>query len=296
MDNTKALQQLLKVFDTSKIVTPEDIQAVLAGIVTILTNNKKSVDALNASNKSVVDQALAFVKDQLAKQQKESTDALNQSAKTTQVKLDQTLAQAQQLVADAKAAMPQDGKNADPADVVHLVMEQIKLPEQKDVILDDGEAIVAKINQNPTDDDDCKIDASHIKNLPVGRNGAMLHGGFRNLTVYDESTILTKAAQFIKFAGAGVQATLSNGMVVVTITGSAGNESNGEVLTPVDSSHFTFAHAPATGGVRNVWRRETGQLLTPTTDYTISGSTLTATSPQVDGDGNAFTLISNYTY
>jgi hypothetical protein len=59
-----------------------------------------------------------------------------------------------------------DGHNPDPSEIVPLVLEQIKLPEYKETVLDGGEQIVAKINELPTDDEDLKIDAKHIKGLP----------------------------------------------------------------------------------------------------------------------------------
>lgn len=191
----------------------------------------------------------------------------------------------------------QDGKDAslNPLDVVPLVLEQ--LPPVKDVILDSGEQIVDKINALPTNDEEKKIDALHIKNLPkeVQKHTFAVQ---RNLAWFDETTLVVDNPTQIKFQGAGVQISQdSTGALIVTISGSAGNESNGEILTDTgDHTNFTFAHIPSIGGVRNVWIKETGQLLTVTSDYTIAGSTLTATRIMQDGDGNNFTLISNYTY
>jgi hypothetical protein len=58
-----------------------------------------------------------------------------------------------------------NGVNPDPTEIVPLVLEQIKLPEYKETVLDNGEQIVQKINDLPTDNDDFKIDVSHIKGL-----------------------------------------------------------------------------------------------------------------------------------
>lgn len=162
---------------------------------------------------------------------------------------------------------------------------------------DTAEQIVEKLETLKGDD---RLDASAIKNLPEAKQTTIFGGGGggNSLAVYDEATLLTKIARTIKFVGAGVQATVTSGNVItVTISGSASSESNGETLT--DSGNhktFTFANAPSSGGVRNVWIKQTGQLLTPTTDYSVAGSTLTAVNTQVDGNGTAYTLISNYTY
>src|SRR6185312_6909200 len=124
----------------------------------------------------------------------------------------------------------------------------------------------------PTDEPEAQIDASHIKNLPkqIAQHSFAVQ---RNIAWFDETTLLIDNPTKVKFVGAGVAATVdSEGSLIVTITGSASSESNGETLTDSgDHTSFTFAHAPATGGVRNVWIKETGQLLTPTSDYTISG-------------------------
>ncbi len=196
-----------------------------------------------------------------------------------------------------------DGKDGESPSVEDVVTQVIPLiPEPKDGLpgkdgsSDTAAQIVEKLESL---EDDNRLDASAIKNLPEAKHTTIFGGSpDRRIAAYDETTLLTKIVSAIKFAGAGVQATVDkSGVVTVTITGSASSESNGETLTDSgDHTSFTFAHAPSTGGVRNVWRKESGQLLTPTTDYTIAGSTLTATSAQIDGDGNAFTLISNYTY
>lgn len=300
MDNLQQLTKLAKVINTDKIITQEEIQQVIQVIVGVLANNKKEVISLNEETKILINQLYdRIVKDQVSLEGKiksELSDTQDAITSENDAKLAKFLQEARMLLNEARAAMPQDGKDADPADVVPLVIEQIKLPETF-VLQGKGEQIVAEINDLPTEDDELKIDAKHIKNLPkeVQKHSFAVQ---RNLAWYDESTLLIENPTKIKFAGAGVQATVdSEGAVLVTITGSAGSESNGETLT--DSGNhisFTFAHTPSSGGVRNVWIKETGQLLTPTTDYTISGSTLTATRAQVDGDGNAFTLIANYTY
>jgi hypothetical protein len=169
----------------------------------------------------------------------------------------------------------------------------------KDGNPDTPEQILAKLHSLPPEEQ-YQIDASHIKGLPESKNYHMFGGSTsRIVTVKDEGTVISKLLRSLNFVGSGVQATSDHsGNITITISGgTAASESNGETLT--DSGNhttFTFAHAPQAGGVRNVWQKETGQLLTPTADYTVAGSTLTATSAQVDGNGNPFTLIANYTY
>lgn len=57
-----------------------------------------------------------------------------------------------------------DGVSPEATAIVPLVLEQIKLPETQELILDDGPQIVDKINE--LDQDGPQIDAKHISNLP----------------------------------------------------------------------------------------------------------------------------------
>jgi hypothetical protein len=165
-DNLKSLQGLLKVFNTDRIVSPDDVTAVLAGIAKLLANFKKNNDKLSAANKAQVDSLVA----QVAEAQTKLEQELRQHVQNSQSKLAtdvqthtaQMLHKAQSLVAEAKAAMPRDGRDADPAAVVPLVLEQIKLPENKQYVLS-GEDILNALDQLP---DEARIDAKRIKNLP----------------------------------------------------------------------------------------------------------------------------------
>lgn len=179
-------------------------------------------------------------------------------------------------------------KQADEILIVDRVLSKIP---KKEIL---GQEIVTKINAEPLEESR-QIDFSHIKNAPKSSN--VVTRIANPVAVFDEGTLITDFIKELSFAGAGVQVALVDGRVVVTITGSSSSESNNETLTDSgDHTTFTFANAPASGGVRNVWVKETGQLLTVTSDYSVSGTTLTATRSMTDGDGNAFTLISNYTF
>lgn len=139
-----------------------------------------------------------------------------------------------------------------------------------------------------------RLDAKAIKNLPKYVDKTII-AHQHNIAWFDEQTLVINNPTQVKFAGAGVQVTQEavTGALLVTISGGAGaNESNNETLTNTgDNTNFTFANTPQAGGVRNVWIAQTGQLLTTTTDYTVSGATLTLTTPNA-----GVTLIANYTY
>ena len=282
-DKLKKLQTIL---DTLKedTVSSTQLAALLAPIITVVQKAVADTTAV-----AVASQEMA------ATAQKTFQDGLNELKGQIDITNANLSTQTQAVLVKAIAALDQvqsievkDGEPGQPGP------QGLPGPAGSP---DTPEQIWEKLNQLP---DDYQLDAKRIKDLPQPRNYNMFGGSTsRVVTVKDEGTTISKLLRSLNFVGSGVQATTDqNGNITVTITGgAAANESNGETLT--DSGNhttFTFAHAPKAGGVRNVWQKETGQLLTPTADYTVSGSTLTSTYPQLDANGIPYTLISNYTY
>lgn len=70
------------------------------------------------------------------------------------------------------------------------------------------------------------IDFSVLKNIPdnLGGRNTPGGGGGQNITVLDETTVLTSVLQQLQFVGAGVTAvSISDGVIVVTIPGGGGS-------------------------------------------------------------------------
>jgi hypothetical protein len=55
MENIKQLQKLAEVFDTDKIITSDEIEQVLKGILVIMNSFKKDNQTLNKETKEVVE-------------------------------------------------------------------------------------------------------------------------------------------------------------------------------------------------------------------------------------------------
>ncbi len=176
-DNLKALQTLAKKFSVDNIVTQDAVEEILKGILSIIVSYKKSNEKLNSDTIQVVDQLYNKIlreQDQLEKSLSNNVDD----------KLESTLNQVKNLVAEFEKIRPKNGENGLDADeevIVSKVLEQIKLPEYEVYSLEEkGEDMVKEINALPTDEDEYKIDASHIKNLPESK-GNFNGGGWRNL-------------------------------------------------------------------------------------------------------------------
>lgn len=180
MENIKQLQKLAEVFDTDKIITSDEIEQVLKGILVIMNSFKKDNQTLNKETKEVVEILLDRVLTENAKLKetvnRETSDQKEDFAK--QVK------ELKDLVSKVQTIKPidgVDGKDADEEKIVEDVLAKIKLPEYEVYTLEEkGEDIVAEINALPLEDE-YKIDASHIKNLPESKGGTFNGGGWRNL-------------------------------------------------------------------------------------------------------------------
>ena len=171
-ENTlKNLNNLTRILGADRLLTPEDVTAIKEVIVSILANNKKEIEGLTEEAREVINGVLNKIKDEhdtylkntekMAQEVKsDSTDAINK-AKEAMKEFEAVKA----LCKEVMENKPKDGEDADEEKIVADVLAQIKLPEYKEVMLDDGGQIVDKINALPVNEEN-QIDASHIKNLP----------------------------------------------------------------------------------------------------------------------------------
>jgi len=168
-ENTlKNLNNLTRMLGADRLLTSEDVLAIKEAIIGILANNKKEVEGLTQETKVTVEAVLNKILDEhdtylkntekMAHEVKYSTtDAVKKAMEETET--------VKRLCKEVMESKPKDGEDADEEKIVADVLAQIKLPEYKEVILDDGGQIVDKINSLPVNEEN-QIDASHIKNLP----------------------------------------------------------------------------------------------------------------------------------
>lgn len=200
------LEKIISVFDHDKIIGKKEVEQVLEGITTILESFKKKSEADAKEMRDLVEEKVKEISDHhnsIVTETKESN-----SKTTTELKdeiasmLINGTGELRGMIERFMELRPKDGEPGLPADkeeIVQSVLEQIKLPEQKEVILDDGETIVEKINAISTEGDDAdeyKIDWEHIKGAPkksdvmqyVG-GGPGIHGitsANANITITDD--------------------------------------------------------------------------------------------------------------
>jgi len=197
MENLEQLKKLGQIFNSDKIVTQDEVEQVLNALITILANNKKGIEKLTEEQKAELEKTVNFVMTEMTKMQGEHEADHKKMNTEMAATMANTLRKCQGMMDEMLAMKPvdgNDGKDCNPADVVPLVMEQIKLP--KAFILEGkGDQVVSEINKLPTDDEELKIDASHIKNLPEiksenGRPVFAVAPSRNQVQVYDLSSSL----------------------------------------------------------------------------------------------------------
>lgn len=247
MENIKHLQKLAEVFDTDKIITSDEIEQVLKGILVIMNSFKKDNQTLNKETTTIVENLLTKVVSEHEKLKDDVSQITSSSENKISSKLESTLEEVKGIVKQINAIeRPKDGKDADEEKIIESVLSQIKLPEQKETILDTPEEIADKLESLKGDN---RLDASAIKNLPEIKGGKFYGGsGIKEIiagtgvtvdntnlgypvvsstggggghVIEEEGTPLTQRAN-LNFVGAGVSVADTGGKTVVTINGGGG--------------------------------------------------------------------------
>ena len=111
-------------------------------------------------------------------------------------------------------------------------------------------------------------------------------GGSSSLTIADEGSNLSTAATTLNFVGAGVTASGTGATKTITISGGSGGGVNvqGEVRGYTGDGSTTGFTVSSGANATNVMVFLNGVYQRPTTDYTVSGTTLTFGTAPVNGD------------
>lgn len=160
-------------------MSPDDVQQIISVLIAVLAHNKKGIDGITAQSQATLQQAIDYINSETTKLRTDTTAAHGKLTQNVDAKLNGFMAQLQTLLNEAKALKPKDGKDVNPADIVPMVMKQLKLPENKPFTFT-ADDLMALLDQLPAE---YQIDASRIKNLP-GNKGLFHFGGSGRMKVY----------------------------------------------------------------------------------------------------------------
>lgn len=184
MENIENLQKIAKIFQPENIITSEEINQVLKGIVEILATYKKGTEEINKDTISTVNTLL----DRCAEMIKEIKSEHKDSMEEMYSEYDSKMAEITSILKEIKSIEiknGEDGKDADEDKIIEEVLSQIKLPEYKETIIT-GEEIIDKLNDLPLTEEN-QIDYTRIKNLPTIK-GKPIHSPTNISTAVDLDT------------------------------------------------------------------------------------------------------------
>lgn len=160
MENLKNLEKIAKIFQPQNIITSEEIDQVLKGIMEILASYKKGTDAINEETKAVVNILL----DKVVQSNKQTLDKAETVLDNRMSDLETLLKDVKQMVTDVEtmAGELEDGKDADEERIVEEVIARIRIPDPVNPILDTPETLRDKLASLK---DEERLDKSAIKGL-----------------------------------------------------------------------------------------------------------------------------------
>lgn len=279
-DTAEQLKKISGLFNTDKIISPEDIQGVLGGIVKILALHKKSTTDMNEDSR----QTLLAIMEKIVDKHEEHKGTIDKAV-TTQLnshnfEVRSLIDQINQSLEMVKSKIPKDGnpgKDSDPEEVAAIVMKNIKIPKgMKNAIIspvDMANSLESLENEDRLSADaiDDVSFADKVKNLLKNHKvivkiiSEIAVGGARFLSYLADVAIVNPTDGQALIYNAATK-TWKNG----TASGSSINVAFGEVVAG-SATTFTLAHTP----IGTISIAANGQVLTLATDYTISGAVVT---------------------
>lgn len=158
MENLKNLEKIAKIFQPQNIITSEEIDQVLKGIMEILASYKKGTDAINEETKAVVNILL----DKVVQSNKQTIDRAETVLDDRMNDLESILKDVKQMITDVEvlASEVKDGKDADEEKIVEDVVSRIKL--EPTIVTLSAEEVRDRLASLK---DDARLDKSAIKGL-----------------------------------------------------------------------------------------------------------------------------------
>lgn len=166
-ETTKALTNLAKMFGSDRVLTSQEIDKVLNGILKMLLENKKETEALNVETKAQVEKLLNKFLDKYAvfvEDMKTLEGDVSDIQSGMLKKVENKISEVTYLLEEAKKINVKEEK-LEIDDIVQAVLENITLPETKEMLEITGERMIDLINETE-DSEENKISWKKIKDIP----------------------------------------------------------------------------------------------------------------------------------
>jgi len=243
----KEFEKILGLFKTDKIVTQKDIDAVLSGVLQLLTQFKSDTSSINEDTKKQVEKLLSTVLDKYQSQNADINQAkseFNDLKTSIKSKFEKSVEEIQYLISEFKKVKPEDGVSPDINEIVALVLEQLNSQEdpEDDTEEMDGCDIIDKINELDYSEEN-QIDWQRIKNVPDFMESLRSDtSGFerRNVTVISNAVDLDTTARADGYA---IVWDATNKRHKYSASGGGGGMSIGGSITSATQGSVLFAGA-----------------------------------------------------
>lgn len=264
MENLKNLEKIAKIFQPQNIITTEEIDQVLKGIMEILASYKKGTDAINEETKAVVNILL----DKVVQSNKQTLDKAETVLDSRMSDLETLLKDVKQMVTDVEtmAGELEDGKDADEERIVEEVIARIRIPDPVNPILDTPETLRDKLASLK---DEERLDKSAIKGLDKIVSRIDLDNVIATLQ-HQASFLINRGG--IKSIVAGTNITVDNtdpSNPIISSTGGSGSPGGSD-------TQLQYNNAGAFGGISGATTNGTAVTYTTgnliATDVKASGS------------------------
>lgn len=257
-NNLKKLKKLFAVLDEETLTRTEFVEAFESVVNLVLKVEKKNKEAIEKMEETATDTSNKLEDGNNVN----LTDVLDEIKKQT-AKMHKDQAVGMNLVRDKlrKLKSGEDGKDADEEKIVKEVLKQIKLPEQKELILDTPESLRNKLE---TLKGDSRLDKKAIKGLQEFLDG------------------IDKRISNIP-RGGGLSGRYVNTPMVDVFTGDGSTKA------------FTLSKAPKSLDTVKAWGSDFPYIMVNGSDngFTITGKVLTLGS-ETDAPSNNARLIVEY--
>jgi len=276
-EQIKQLEKLAKVFNTSNVISPEDVKQVVEGIAQVLKVEREKIKGLSEEHKQTLENTINIVSKELdkvlSKVENTSQNAISEATEAVK-KISDKLDEVKRLANEVMEMKPKDGEDgmdADEEKIIEEVLSKIRLPENKEIVLDNGAEIINKIN----DEKVAKINASRIEGLPTFE-GKVNGGGWRNLSqLHDVNITDPTNNQILKYnstTNVWENGTGGGGAFIdlTDVPSSYSGQGGKVVAVNVGENGLEFISASGVGTVTSV-------AATVPTGLTISGSPVTTT-------------------